>query len=58
MNTLRKDQTPAGPYMEKHFLGAISSFKTLEPLGDDNWVASWKGQNWPTLELNEVPMLG
>ena len=44
---------PAGPYMQKHFLGAISSFKTPELLNNDNWV-SWKGQIWPMLELNEV----
>ena len=44
---------PAGPYMQKCFLGAISSFKTPELLNDNNWV-SWKGQIWPMLELNEV----
>ena len=44
---------PAGLYMQKRFLSAISSFKTPEPLNDDNWV-SWKGQIWPMLELNEV----
>ena len=44
---------PAGPYMQKCFLSAISSFKTPEPLNDDNWV-SWKGQIWPMLELNKV----
>ena len=44
---------PAGPYMQKHFLSTISSFKTSEPLNNNNWV-SWKGQIWPMLELNEV----
>ena len=44
---------PAGPYMQKCFLCAISSFKMPELLNDNNWV-SWKGQIWPMLELNEV----
>ena len=41
------------PYMSTRFLGAISSFKTPDPLNDENWVA-WKGQIWPMLELNGV----
>ena len=39
--------------MSTRFLGAISSFKTPDPLNDENWVA-WKGQIWPMLELNGV----
>jgi len=39
------------PFMEGHFLGAISTFKAAEPLGDSNWV-TWKGQIIPMLELN------
>ena len=46
-------QQPAVPYKEKRFLGAISSFKTPDPLNDENWVA-WKGQITPMLELNGV----
>jgi len=41
------------PFMEGRFLGAISTFKAAEPLGDSNWVA-WKGQIIPMLELNQV----
>jgi len=44
---------PIGPYMDKRFLGAISSFKTPEPLNDENWVA-WKGQISLMLKLNQV----
>jgi len=44
---------PIGPYMDKRFLGAISSFKTPEPLNDENWVA-WKGQISSMLKLNQV----
>ena len=56
--TPRPDQNPGngvqiGPYMDKCFLGAISSFKTPEPLNDENWVA-WKGQISPMLKLNQV----
>ena len=40
-------------YMSTRFLGAISSFKTHDPLNNENWVA-WKGQIWPMLELNGV----
>ena len=32
-------QQQAVPYKEKRFLGAISSFKTPDPLNDENWVA-------------------
>ena len=46
-------QQKAVPYKEKHFLGAISSFKTPDPLNNENWVA-WKGQITPMLELNGV----
>ena len=46
-------QQQAVPYKEKRFLGAISSFKTPNPLNDENWVA-WKGQITPMLELNGV----
>ena len=43
----------AVPYKKKWFLSAISSFKTPDPLNDENWVA-WKGQITPMLELNGV----
>ena len=46
-------EEPVPPYKDKRFLGAISSYKTPEPLNDENWVA-WKGQIWPMLELNGV----
>ena len=46
-------QQQAVPYKEKRFLSAISSFKTPDPLNDENWVA-WKGQITPMLELNGV----
>ena len=46
-------QWHAVPYKEKRFLGTISSFKTPDPLNDENWVA-WKGQITPMLELNGV----
>jgi len=49
------NREPIGPYMDKCFLGAISSFKTPEPLNDENWVA-WKGQISPMLKLNQVWM--
>jgi len=49
------DGAPIGPYMDKCFLGAISSFKTPKPLNDENWVA-WKGQISLMLKLNQVWM--
>jgi len=50
---LEQNPGEAPAYKDKCFLGAISSFKTPEPLKDENWVA-WKGQIWPMLELNGV----
>ena len=41
------------PYMQNHFLGALATWKTVEPLDDNNWIA-WKGQIMPMLQLNGV----
>ena len=51
--TPENPQQQVVPYKEKRFLSAISSFKTPDPLNDENWVA-WKGQITPMLELNGV----
>ena len=39
------------PYMQNHFLGALATWKTVELLDDNNWIA-WKGQIMPMLQLN------
>ena len=41
------------PYMQNHFLGALATWKTVEPLDDNKWIA-WKGQIMPMLQLNGV----
>ena len=41
------------PYMQGRFLGALATWKTAEPLDNNNWIA-WKGQITPMLMLNGV----
>ena len=41
------------PYMQNRFLGALATWKTVELLDDNNWIA-WKGQIMPMLQLNGV----
>ena len=41
------------PYMQNRFLGALATWKTVEPLDNNNWIA-WKGQIMPMLQLNGV----
>ena len=41
------------PYMQNCFLGALTTWKTVELLDNNNWIA-WKGQIMPMLQLNGV----